>query len=573
MTSVRIDPDHDRVCACDDDHLLVTAPPGTGKTFLTIRLAGTLSTSLSAGSRILVLTFSNQARTQLEREARRQLTSEQRRHIEVTNYHRFFWKAVLSYRRLLGLPMELDIGSSQRRRNAFRAALGTARVKELDEVSKGLLDCVAEHAFSRFRDERTPKLDELTQLLEVVRRETAAGRLVFDDLGALFWKLLEQNPAVADAYTARYPVAIADEHQDASALQDAIVRRFGSKKMIVMADEMQLIHGFRGASCKRIDSHRSEGPTHETLGTPHRWHSDPELAQWLLALRKKLQGGSATIPRPPNIVIQYTDSNKGINGVKSAVKYATLEGFRQGHRSIAVLARKKDQVAQLRDFLTKQDLFPRETGTADFEEARQDIEQLPLDSDAEAVARHALLRLETLLPTLPRKAWDQATARIGSKGVNLKRAGKNAKILLEPLQSIFDLGPGNYFEALASALSSARENGHHLPRTEAVHAIRQTALALQGATPDLDQAIRQYSYEVMAATQVAPRANRGLSVMTAHQSKGKEFDLVILADMSRRYFPADTESIRLFYVSMTRATRKTVVIAPNEDASPLLDTL
>lgn len=574
MASARLVPDHDRVCASAEDHLLVTAPPGTGKTFLTIRLAGALSRDLPAGSRVLVLTFSNQARTQLEEEARRQLTPEQRRRIEITNYHRFFWKGVLAYRRLLGLPMDIDLGSSKRRQQAFATELGAPRVKAIGKASPGLLDSLAEHAFTCFRDERTPGMNELTRMLSVVTTETTKGRLVFDDLGALFWKLLEYHPAITEAYGSRYPIVIADEHQDASALQDAVARRFGSKRLIVMADEMQLIHGFRGARQERIDTHRSECGVHETLRTAHRWHGNAELGEWLMAVRKRLQGQQAIAPRPNAVVVRKTDSARGFNGVKNAVKFAVAAGFADGHKSIAVLARNNPDVAQLRSYLTKQGFFPREAGTADFEDARNDIEQLPLAIDPEAIARHALTRLETLLPTVPSSAFAQASKRISTDGIDLRKAGKDAHMILKPLQRIYDDGTGQYFGAVMEVITSAAGEKHHLPRAEAVHALRQTALAMEGTAPNLDEAIAQYAKDVMAATQVAPLANRGLAVMTAHQSKGKEFDLVILAGATKRNFPGnDPEAVRLFYVAMTRASQSWVVITPANDESPLLSTL
>ena len=483
MVSPRPDPDHDRVCACAEDHLLVTAPPGTGKTFLTIRLAGALTSDLPTGARVLVLTFSNQARTQLEEEARRQLTPEQRRRTEITNYHRFFWKSVLAYRRLLGLPMEIDIGSSKRRRDAFAAELGAPRIKEIGKASPGLLDSLAEHAFACFRDERTPRADELNRMLAVVRAEVTEGRLVFDDLGALFWKLLRNNPAVAAAYGSRYPIVIADEHQDASALQDAVARKFGTRRLIVMADEMQLIHGFRGARQERIEAHRSECGAQETLRTTHRWHGSAELGEWLLAVRERLQGQLANAPQPEAVAIRKTDGARGFNGVKTAVKFAVASAFKHGHKSIAVLARTNQDVAQLRSYLTKHGFFPREAGTADFEDARNDIEQLPLAIDSEAIARHALGRLETLLPTVPPSAFTQASRRIGRDGIDLHRAGNDARMILAPLQRIYDNGTGQYFGAVMEVITSAASGKHHLPRAEAVHALRQTALAMEGAGP------------------------------------------------------------------------------------------
>src|SRR5687768_14907002 len=98
LTDVRPDPEHDAVCASDARHRVVVAPPSTGKTHLSVRLAGLFAKRIAHPSKVLLLTFSNQAQTQLEREAVRQLTPEVRQRVEITNYHRFFWHGVRAYR-------------------------------------------------------------------------------------------------------------------------------------------------------------------------------------------------------------------------------------------------------------------------------------------------------------------------------------------------------------------------------------------------------------------------------------------------------------------------------------------
>ena len=66
---------------------------------------------------------------------------------------------------------------------------------------------------------------------------------------------------------------------------------------------------------------------------------------------------------------------------------------------------------------------------------------------------------------------------------------------------------------------------------------------------------------------------RGLFVMTAHQAKGKEFDAVVLADASERFWPDNDETRRLFYVVVTRPTSSWTIVAPNRRASPLIYSL
>lgn len=91
-----------------------------------------------------------------------------------------------------------------------------------------------------------------------------------------------------------------------------------------------------------------------------------------------------------------------------------------------------------------------------------------------------------------------------------------------------------------------------------------------GTDVELDAVLERYSRTIVAATHVAPRVDTGLFVMTAHQAKGKEFDAVVLAEVSARYFPDDDENRRLFYVAVTRATSSWTIIAPDAGAFPFV---
>src|SRR5947209_20035575 len=160
------DTDHDAVCASTARHQVVVAPPGSGKTHVAVRLAGVWSGDLPPGARVLVLTFSNQARTQLEREAARQLDPATRTKVLITNYHRLFWQTVWAHRRALGLPLELDVGSAARRIKAMRS-VAPSEVTQLERHS-GLLEAFAELEFVAFRDHRSPNPVIIEQLLRVV---------------------------------------------------------------------------------------------------------------------------------------------------------------------------------------------------------------------------------------------------------------------------------------------------------------------------------------------------------------------------------------------------------------------
>lgn len=554
--------------ACREAHQVVVAPPGTGKTYLSIRAAAAVGEELPDHARVLLLTFSRQARSQLEREAARQLSTEQRRRIEITNYHRLCWQAVNAYRRCLGLPQELDVGSSRRRQAALRAASpeGWAVIKE----HSGLCDSLAEHAFAIFRDHRTPSPDLLEPLLTCVHEEQAAGRLVFDDFGALFWQLLETQPTVAAAFGARYPAVLADEHQDASALQDAIVRRLGTRRLIVLADYLQLIHGFRGADIERLRQHWRDSTRQHQLHTTHRWIGRDAEGRWLLALRDRVEDGHATAPCPAGLRLRRYPGDRGMNGALAELRYDLLRLWEAEHSSIAVLVRNNTDLPRVRNYLISRGMRPRQLGgPRDFEEAREDIEQLPLLTDPHSVVLHAVDRLVALVPSIPKRVIAQLNRRLQPTGPNRPGAKLECAALLVAFDDLYEHGAAAYFHAMSELLQICRELGYHLPRADATRAIIQTARALAPGA-DLSEAVTAYGQRVLETQHHAPqRTDRGLFLMTAHQAKGKEFDAVVVIPLDARRWPDDEEHRKLFYVAMTRATRSWTLIVPDQGASPL----
>jgi DNA helicase-2/ATP-dependent DNA helicase PcrA len=567
--SGRPDAEHDAVVACRERHQVVVAPPGTGKTYVSVRLAGALAAELAPHARVLLLTFSRQARAQLEREAARQLAPALRARIEVTNYHRLCWQAVQAYRRVLGLPDELDVGSSRRRATALKAASaeGWNAIKD----HSGLADSLAEHAFEAFRDRRTPPPELLQELLVAIDIEQRQGRLVFDDLGALFWRLLETQPTVARAYTARYSAVIADEHQDASALQDALVRRFGVVRLVVLADHMQLIHGFRGADLDRLRCHWRECDARHELKTSHRWNGRPIEGTWLLALRDRLRDQQAAAPRPAGVRLVDYPQQHAINGALFKLKVTVPGLLRSGHESVAVLVRENTDLARVRNYLILNNMRPRQLGgPKDFEEARHDIEQLPLLTDANSVALHAHERLLALVPSVPKAIADQLKRRLRPEGPKHASARPEAASLLIAFDEIYRHGPSAYFHAMDRLLATCGQLGYHFPRADAARAIRQTAAALMPGT-EISEAVAAYGQHVAATYHQTPqRTDRGLFLMTAHQAKGKEFDAVVVVPLDARRWPDDDEHRRLLYVALTRATQSWTLIAPSTDASPML---
>jgi len=307
------------------------------------------------------------------------------------------------------------------------------------------------------------------------------------------------------------------------------------------------------------------------LHTPHRWHGRRREGDWLLALRERLLGRPASVPRPAGVGIIRYPAERGLNGALFHIRMEIVALRKSGHESIAVLVRSNRDLGRVRNHLIKHRHFARQLGgPRDFEEAREDIEQLPLLVDAFSVVDHARKRLLAIVPSIPPNVAGQLERRLKPDGADVKNAKAEAAALLGCFQELYEHGASAYFHVMDRLLNACAQLGYHLPRADATAAIRRTAAALAPQT-DLAHAVGTYSEQVLAVSHAVPaRTDRGLFVMTAHQAKGKEFDAIVLYALDERFWPDGDEHRRLFYVAMTRATRSWRLIAPDAGASPLL---
>lgn len=364
---------------------------------------------------------------------------------------------------------------------------------------------------------------------------------------------------------------IADEHQDASALQDSVVRRLADT-LVVLADPLQLIHGYRGASPARLDAHiaDSDSPPFD-LRTPHRWHDQPNAGKWLLAVRRRLLGHTATAARPPAAVVQYTPADRGRNGALAATRYAVLNAFTAGCRRVAVLARTTDDVAQLHNHFTRNGLHPRHTNSSDeITAAHTDIELLHTLNRPRQLAHHALDRIAEHVPGLQTAAVKQIRNRLTEEQARLVGCGATARPVLNALASLYRDGPAGYFNALITALDELSGAGHHVPASTRTSAYRLTAACSSG---NLVTDLTTYSRHILTAGLTAPHEQTGLYLMTVHQAKGREFDAVVLSHADKRSYPDTADGRNLFYVALTRGRSRWHLITQQAQRSPLIDHL
>lgn len=589
------DPEQNAVLEDASPRLLVTAPPGSGKTFTAMRL---VARDIDGGlvgptQRVLVLTFSRQARGQLERYADRLLTPLQRARVEITNYHGWFRSKIHAFRSSLGLPLNLDLSTDTQHREDVEVCMQQAGLAQQIRVKGALEDYGRAHEFS-VPNARPPRLPDPLHLDEDVSgllqaRHKALGRIHYDDMAYYAWRLLDRSERIRQIWAHKYPILVLDEYQDSSPLQSLIVEHLANEgcRAYAFADPLQMIYGFRDASPARVPEFNAKGAACHELRTLHRYRDQPELQKWMEGVRDVLLTGAITCPPLPahvKVVRYHQTADNRIRGEpfdthsrdlwKLDETISDLLG-RKSVSTVAVMLRKNDHFTRVERHLSKWFYSKRlRTGEETADWAREWM-------DRHAVAVASLeLRAGHLLEVASRIAPRNEDIadfrkRLTVDGIRAERLRGAKKILADrinaALQQCDTLAGAIRAGAQVAALTAAHESSR-LVASDAAYVVRRV-FAVRSGVSDEDARERVLARILQLRHTADDDARRGLYLLTCHQSKGKEFDVVVLPYLSSTIFDDTDEGRQLLYVTLTRARMAILVRVADGAAPPFAQTI
>lgn len=242
-----------------DGPLSIVAVPGAGKTaVLTERLVRLVESGVLA-SEILFATFANKACDEI-RDRVRSFLPEGAELPEILTLNALGFKILRENRAILG---RLRLADDMCRLDLIKEALNIAPLMQgvsyrAIEGKFGLLRML-DSAFQNIDEsgveqykERHPKID-IDGLLKVKAVYDAlyrkGGYIGFDDQITLAVELLKTYPSILKKYQEKYRYIMVDEYQDTDGAQVELVRLLGKhKNVVVVGDDDQCIYGFRKCS-------------------------------------------------------------------------------------------------------------------------------------------------------------------------------------------------------------------------------------------------------------------------------------------------------------------------------------
>ena len=234
--------------------LLILAGAGSGKTTTIVsRLAYLIKVVGIPPSNTLTLTFTNKAAKEMK-ERSMQMVENAAYPPLLCTFHKFG---------LLFLKFHIHL---LQRKNNFVVIDTDDKKRIIKKINAELPTPLVASEISRYKNSlMTPddaykqaELYNYKQIAEVFRKYEeylAENNLVdFDDLIALTYKLLDENPKLAEETSQKYQYIMIDEYQDTNELQLKLLQKLCTthKNICVVGDDDQSIYGWRGAHIRNI---------------------------------------------------------------------------------------------------------------------------------------------------------------------------------------------------------------------------------------------------------------------------------------------------------------------------------
>ncbi|MCL5947150.1 MAG: UvrD-helicase domain-containing protein, partial [Chloroflexi bacterium] len=249
------------VVEAPDAHLLVFAGAGSGKTrVLTHRIAHLLTTGRAAPYQIMAVTFTNKAAGEMKSRLET-LVGDRAHQLTVGTFHAICARILRRDIHHLGYDSRFSIYDEDDQLILVKRALQSLNLDEKHFSPRSILAQISRLKNRLEQPLAIPSKAE-TYFLEVVHRVYTLyqellvqnNALDFDDLLLLTLQLLQDQPAVLEAYGKRYRYLLVDEFQDTNPPQYRFVQLLSERGCHVLAvgDDDQSIYRFRGAEVGNI---------------------------------------------------------------------------------------------------------------------------------------------------------------------------------------------------------------------------------------------------------------------------------------------------------------------------------
>ena len=377
--------------SCVDGPVLIVAGAGSGKTrVLTSRIAYILSEKDLDPARILALTFTKKAASEMKERIALMVGERRARRLYMGTFHSVFIRFLREFSESLGYPSTFTIYDTSDSVSAIKACLKELQLDEkvykpkdvLSRISMAKNNLVTPAAYRRnanaMQNDAAAKKPRIVDIYDLYAHKCKmAGVMDFDDILLNMNILLRDNPEALESVAGRFDYIMVDEYQDTNFSQYLILKKLSQfhRNICVVGDDSQSIYAFRGAKIENILNFKKDYPDHHIFRLEQNYRSTKVIVD---AANSLIAKNTARIPKECysmgaegekiRLIQAYTEQEEALLIASSIVGRIHAESAQ--YQDFAILYRTNAQSRALEEALRRKNLpYMIYSGNSFFERA------------------------------------------------------------------------------------------------------------------------------------------------------------------------------------------------------------
>lgn len=253
INGVELNEQQRQAASFDNGNALVLSTAGSGKTTVIIARAGRLLYENKCSRKILTITFSKMAATDMKNRFKKYFKEQYRGNIEFSTIHSFAYKIVRDFFRKKGIKFDILNSNYQVIGDILKSHYSQSYFSYVsDEEIENLSSAIGfvKNMMINPKDYKDfgIEIKEFDKLFEKYGIFKSQNKLIdFDDMLVYAYKILSRSNNYRDSIKNIYQYIQIDEMQDTSKIQHEIIKLISNDNLFMVGDDDQAIYSFRGS--------------------------------------------------------------------------------------------------------------------------------------------------------------------------------------------------------------------------------------------------------------------------------------------------------------------------------------
>lgn len=399
------------------------------------------------------------------------------------------------------------------------------------------------------------------------------GYITFQEQISLCVKLLSEHLEALHDYQQIYRYIMVDEFQDIDAIQAKFIYMLAAhENLVVVGDDDQAIYGFRGGSHKYMLEFHEMFPSCEKIVLRENFRSTREIvkaSQAIISENAKRIQKSITSTREDGVA-PVVMNGTSIEQIEAVIEDILSLGY--SYSDIAILSQKNATLEGIKEKMHSPAVLEKSLLVNDTLFAGVYFSQVFLRSGKKD--NRALLHLCQLFGVMPSIKYGETlygSLLEENELPDIEGSGYKDLSIQSPAFTMFAFLHMCFQNGALNAAQYVQEVAFSLYLENSNALKRMGELMNENAVHSMDELFELMDYMVRFEddTKVDVSGTDAVLLITNHESKGREFPVVILINDTKE---VTEESRRVLYVAMTRAKDKLYVLS-EENASVMLNAI